>query len=126
MPAHIDERNRELWSLALAPGIWAVHFLCSYATAAVFCAKAAGLGAPLFPVRLAIAIYTLLALAGAAAVGWFGWRRHRLPGGEAPHDDDTPEDRHRFLGLATVLLSGLSLVAIAYSAMAAVFTESCR
>ena len=32
-----------------------------------------------------------------------------------PHDDDTPEDRHRFLGFAALLLSALSAVAVIYA-----------
>jgi len=42
------------------------------------------------------------------------------------HDLDTPEDRHRFLGFATLLLSGLSAVAVLYAAFAATFFDTCR
>jgi len=42
-----------------------------------------------------------------------------------PHDDDTPEDRHRFLGFATLLLSALSAVAVLYAGLVAVFIRSC-
>jgi hypothetical protein len=49
----------------------------------------------------------------------------RLDSSKPPHDDDTPEDRHRFLGWATFLLSILSAIAVCYSALAAVFLRSC-
>jgi hypothetical protein len=59
-------------------------------------------------------------------VGGIGFRRHRLGSAELPHDDDSPEDRHRFLGFSTFLLSALSAVAVVYSALAAVFIETCQ
>jgi hypothetical protein len=42
------------------------------------------------------------------------------------HDLDSAEDRHRFLGFATLLLAGLSAVGVLYAAVAATFFESCR
>jgi hypothetical protein len=76
-------------------------------------------------VRVAIALYTLVALTTIGGIGWIGYRRHSYGGAELPHDDDTPEDRHRFLGFATLLLSGLSAVATLYAALVAVFIRSC-
>ena len=32
-----------LWLLTFGPGIWAVHFLLCYVTAAVWCARVAGM-----------------------------------------------------------------------------------
>ena len=45
--------------------------------------------------------YTLAALAVVGFIGWIGYRRHSFGWAGLPHDDDTPEDRHRFLGFAT-------------------------
>jgi hypothetical protein len=59
-------------------------------------------------------------------VGWIGVRKHRAGAGAPPHDDDTPEDRSRFIGLATLLLAGLSAIATMYSALVAVFLETCQ
>ena len=123
-----------LWLLTIAPTIWAVHFLLSYVTGAIWCAKFAGPMGTLGSVNTAVGWYTAVALAGIVAVGFEGLRRHRHPstslrtgGTEATtHDLDSPEDRHRFLGFATLLLSGLSAVAVLYAAMAAVFFETCR
>jgi hypothetical protein len=123
-----------LWLLTIAPTIWAAHLLLSYVTAAVWCAKFAGAAGGLGSVRTAVAWYTAAALIGIAAVGWEGFRRHRYTvaghrkgGTEATtHDLDSPEDRHRFLGFATLLLAGLSAVAVLYAALSATFFETCR
>jgi hypothetical protein len=119
-------KNQSLWLLTASPVIWAAHFLLSYITASVWCAKVAGPGGSLWGVRAAIAIYTLVALAGIGVIGWSGHCRHSFGHADLPHDDDTPEDRHRFLGFATLLLSGLSAVAVVYAAFAAVFIGSCH
>ena len=103
--------------------------LC-YLTAAVYCAKAVTATAavdavPLGPVRLAVAVYTLLALAGIGMISARAWRHHRYDDEPPPHDDATAADRHRFLGFATLLLSGLSAVATVYGALPALFIRSC-
>ena len=120
------ERNATLWTLPASPAIWAGHFLLCYVTAAVWCAKVATPQTSLWTVRVAIAVYTTIALAGIATFAFMGWRAHRLGSATLPHDADSPEDRHRFLGFATLLLSGLSAVAVCYSALAAVFIGSCE
>jgi hypothetical protein len=122
-----------LWLLTIAPTIWAVHLLLCYVTSAIWCARFAGPDGTLGNVRTAIAWYTGLAIVGIAVVGIEGFRRHRYPSGvgwggteATTHDLDSPEDRHRFLGFATLLLAGLSAVAVVYAAMAATFFETCR
>lgn len=119
------EENESLWWLAAAPGIWAAHFLLSYATAAVWCAKVVGRDGSLAGVRLAIVIYTVVALIGIGIIGRRGHRRHG-PGLETvPHNFDSAGDCQRFLGFAVLLLSGLSAVATFYGALTVVFIESC-
>jgi hypothetical protein len=115
-----------LWVLAAPPSIWAAHFLLSYATGSVWCAKFAGPGGSLAFVRGAIAVYTAVALAAVAVLGGRGYRQHRHESSEPPHDDDTPESRTAFVGFATLLLSGLSAIAIVYSALVAVVLRTCR
>ena len=122
----VHESNQSLWLLVVSPTIWAVHFLACYITAAIWCAKVAGRDGSLGPVRVAIAVYTVVALLGIGLTGWRGYRRHDYGTADPPHDADTPEDRHRFLGYATLLLSSLSAVATIYSALAAVFMGSCH
>lgn len=122
----LPEDRESLWLLVVAPTIWAAHFVASYATAAIWCAKVVGRDGALGGARIAIAIFTVLALAGIAWTGWIGWRRHRHGTATVPHEEDTAEDRHRLLGLATFLLSALSAVAVIYAAMAFVFIRSCE
>ena len=125
MAAHLPEANESLWLLTASPVIWAAHFLLCYGTAAVWCAKVVGAGGSLETTRIAILFYTLVALAAIVIIGWIGYRRHSLGKATVPHDDDTPADRHRFLGFATFLLSALSAVAVIYAALVAVFIRSC-
>jgi len=120
------ESNQSLWLLTVGPGIWAVHFLASYVTAAIWCAKFAGSDLPLGPIRTAIAAYTLIALIGIGVTAWLGYRRHVIGAATLPHDFDTHEDRHGFLGFATFLLAALSFVATLMVALAAVFVKTCH
>jgi uncharacterized membrane protein YbhN (UPF0104 family) len=125
-PTSLPERPRYLVLLAASPTIWAAHFLLAYCTAAVWCEKVAPPGGGLGAAGVAIWIFTAAALAAVALTGWLAWRRHRYGNSELPHDFDSPADRHRFLGFACLLLSGLSAVAIGYSALALVLVGSCR
>jgi hypothetical protein len=121
----LHEENESLWLLLAAPIIWAAHFLLCYGTAAVWCAKVAGYAGPLGTTRIAIAMYTAVALMAIIAIGWIGYRRHSYGSAALPHDDDSPEDRHRFMGFATLLLACLSGVAVIYAALVAVFVDKC-
>ena len=124
-PIHeTHEARQTLWLLAVSPSIWAAHFLLSYVTAAVWIEKVGGRDAPLTPVRIAIALYTLIALAGIGWTLWLGYKRQAYGNQPRPNDDDTAGDRHRFLGFSTLLLSALSAVATLYSAMVAIFIGS--
>jgi hypothetical protein len=115
-----------LWLLTVGPAVWATHLLLCYITAAVWCAKFVESGGALGGVRSAIACYTVAALAGIGSVGWEGLRRHRHGTEATTHDLDTADDRHRFVGFATLLLSALSAVAVLYTALAATYFETCR
>ena len=121
----LQEEEQSLWWLTVSPTIWAAHFLGSYLTAAIWCAKVAEPGGSLQTVRVAIAIYTALALVAISVVGWIGYRKHKYGVATLPHDFDTPQDRHRFLGFATLLLSGLSGVATIFVALVVVFLGNC-
>jgi hypothetical protein len=125
MMAQTAEKHQSLWLLTAGPLVWAVHFTLCYATASIWCAKVVGPGGSLTTVRVAVAVYTVLALGVIGIVGWIGYRRHSFGHAELPHDADTPEDRHRFLGFATLLLSALSAVAVLYAALVAVFFGTC-
>lgn len=120
------EDDENLWSLAAPLLVWAVHFLGSYVTAAIWCAKVDSLDAPLTTVRIAIASYTVVALVVVGVLGWRGYRRQRSGGSTVPRDADEPVGRHRFLGFSSMLLAGLSAVAILYAALVPLFIGSCR
>jgi hypothetical protein len=109
--ADLPEKPGYLLMLAAAPGLWTMHFVLSYVTAAVWCARYAGRDGSLASARWAIAAYTAVVLAGIVVVGWSGYRRHSHGTEALPHDSDSPGDRHRFLGFATLLLAGLSAFA---------------
>lgn len=120
------ERQESLWWLAASPTIWALHFLASYITVAIWCAKAAPRDGALGAARDAVFVYTAVALLGIAAVGVRAYRRHTYGTATVPHDFDTRADRHRFLGFATLLLSGLSFVGVVYVVIPVLYLESCR
>jgi hypothetical protein len=121
-----DESRQSLWRLTVGPVIWALHFLACYITAAIWCEKYAGRDGPLGSVRVAIAVLTIVALAGIAWAARDGWRRHSFGASTLPHDFDTPEDRHRFLGFSAFLLAALSGVATIFTALVAIFMSDCR
>lgn len=126
MSEQLEEEHESLWRLAFPPLIWALHLLLSYCTAAIYCEKFAERAAPLDVVRVAVFAYTGIALAAIGFVGLRGYQRHRYGDSTTPHDFDTPEDRHRFLGFASFLLAGISAVAVVYQALPAIFIGSCR
>lgn len=118
------ESNASLWMLAASPVLWAIHFLVLYVLAAIWCGRFGDGSVTL--VRTAFAALTVVALAGIAVVGTVGHRWHRAAAGPVPHDADTPEDRRGFMGVATLLLSGLSGIGVVYSALTAIFIGTCE
>jgi hypothetical protein len=121
----IAEDRESLWMLTISPLIWAAHFVLSYIGAAIWCGNLEDRRGALGPANSAIVGLSIVALIGISITGWRGWRRHKYGGGEKPYDKDTAEDRHRFLGYATVLLSALSAVAVVYSTLVAMVVRSC-
>lgn len=131
MPSVSFTDRDSLWSLILGPIVWALHFLAVYVGAAVLCAKGwnvdvAGFGA----VRVAIGAATFIAVTAILWAGSVAWRRWReddvATGFFVPHDRDTVESRRRFTAFSAVLLAGLSLTAVLYQAMPAIFIATCR
>jgi hypothetical protein len=114
-----------LWALIASPTVWALHFLFCYVYASILCAKGGRLE-PLDDVRLAIAIATTISLLLVVVCGYFAWRETLIEGDPPPHQESTDEDRLRFLAVATMLLSGLSFVAIAFTALPAFVFGDCR
>lgn len=121
----LPENSSFLVILALGPTIWITHFVLTYVTASVWCAKFGGPGGSLQAVHTAVSWYTIAALAGIAAVGWSGYRRQSHGSKAPPYDFDSAADRHRFLGFATLLLAGLSAVATVFIWASTTFFEGC-
>jgi archaellum biogenesis protein FlaJ (TadC family) len=128
-----DEIRREtgsgtdLWRVIVAPVIWAVHFLASYVTVAVYCEKV-GRDAALDPALVAVVAYTLVALAG---IGWSTRTLWRVRGRSLTDDDleyehNTPEERHRFLSHVALMLCVLSAVAVIYVTIPMLYLSTCR
>ncbi len=118
-----DEES--LWWLTAGPLVWVGHFILSYATAAIWCARFAVDGEP-GPTGWAIGGYTVIAL---VLIGWIGVRaarRVRTVPDHVGHDLDTPGARHRFVAFASLLLAGLSAVAVIYGALVPILVGTCR
>ena len=117
----------DLWRVIVSPIIWALHFLASYVTVAVYCEKA-GRDAALDPAEIAVLAYTVIALAG---IGWSTWGLWRVRGRSLTDDDfeyehNAPEERHRFLGHVALMLCVLSAVAVLYVTIPMLYLSSCR
>ena len=121
----VREQEYELLAIAFGPLVWVVHFLASYLTNAIYCAKYADASGDASVVRWSILVFTVIAIAAISGIGWFSYRKHRHQNATVPHDEDTPEDRYRFLGFAGYLLSLLSIVAVIFTGLVAVFVTTC-
>ncbi|MGD9915075.1 MAG: hypothetical protein AB7S80_13410 [Rhizobiaceae bacterium] len=114
-----------LWTLFTGPVVWALHFLACYAVSAIFCEKPGFLGLDFDNLRIAIGVLTVLALTMIVVAALLAWRQWGFGSGDPPHDDPTRRDRLLFQGYATLLLSGLSFVAVIFTAMPALFITGC-
>ena len=117
----------DLWSVIIAPFIWALHFLVCYVSAAIYCQKL-GRDAPLGDIRLLVIGATVVALAG---IGWSSlrlWRVHdrSLTDDDFEYEHNTPEERHRFLSHVALMLCVLSAVSVLYVTIPMLYLESCR
>lgn len=121
----VPKEIESLWTLFTGPVVWAAHFLVCYVGAAIYCAKPELLGVDFTAVRMGIAAATLLALGLIALSAWLAWRQWGFGSDDPPHDDPTRRDRLLFQGFATLLLSGLSFVAVIFVALPALFVTEC-
>lgn len=69
---------------------------------------------------------TVAALAGIVLSAFLAWRQWGFGSGDPPHDAPTRKDRLLFQGFATLLLSGLSFVAVLFVAVPLVFIGACQ
>jgi hypothetical protein len=117
----------DLWSVIIAPTLWALHFLVCYVGAAIYCQKL-GRDAPLGDIRLLVLGATAVALVG---IGWSTLRLWRVRGRSLTDNDfeyehDTTEERHRFLSHVALMLCVLSAVAVVYVTIPMLYLSSCR
>ena len=115
-----------LWTLIAAPTIWGFHFLFSYFLAAYRCAPNADPFEDIGGTRVAVIIVTLVSLGLIALILRRAWREWRGEGGGYRNDQDTPEARERFLEFSTLLLAGLSFVAVVFETMPVLLIGDCR
>ena len=102
------------WTLFTAPTVWALHFLVCYVAVAVYCAKQGALAMSFDTMRWLLGGITVAALAIIVLSAWLAWRQWGFGTEEPPHDAPTEDDRRKFQGFATLLLSGLSFVSVLY------------
>lgn len=126
MKSFIPREIETLWTLFTAPVVWAVHFLVCYVAMAIFCAKEMAVEISIDTMRLGLGIFTLIALAMIVVSAFLAWRQWGFGSDDPPHDDPTREDRKLFQGFATLLLSGLSFVAVTYMAIPLIFIAGCQ
>ena len=113
-----------LWTLFTAPIVWALHFLACYLTVAIFCAKDGRL-AGYQSLQWVLAGVTLAALAAIVVSAFLAWRQWSFGTADPPHDAPTRHDRMLFQGFATLLLSGLSFVAVLFVALPLLTIKGC-
>ena len=121
----LPKEVESLWTLFTAPVVWALHFLACYVGAAICGERPGFLGANFDTLRIAIGLFTLLSLAMIALAALLAWRQWGFGAGDPPHDDPTRRDRLLFQGYATLLLSGLSFVAVIFTALPVLFITEC-
>ncbi len=121
----LPKEVESLWTLFTAPVVWALHFLICYVGAAVYCAKSSQISLSFDAVRIGLVIVTIAALALIALSGFLAWRQWGFGIYDPPHNDPTRHDRKLFQGFATLLLSGLSCIAVIYVAMPLLFITEC-
>jgi hypothetical protein len=122
----IPKEIESLWTLFTAPVVWALHFLASYGAFSIYCAKAGAAGFSFDTLRMTLAAVTLAALAMIILAAWLAWRQWGFGVHDPPHDEPTDHARTLFQGFATLLLSGLSFMAVLYGALPLIFIEGCQ
>ncbi len=126
MKSLLPKEVETLWTLFTAPVVWAVHFVVCYVVVAIYCEKMLVWHLDFGIVRIALGLFTLVALAMIVLSAYLAWRQWGFGASDAPHSQPTDRDRRRFQGFATLLLSGLSFVAVVYVAIPLIFIAGCQ
>lgn len=126
MFANGRQTRDNLITLISAPTIWAVHFLASYLVASVDCAPNEAIFEEIAFARWLILGLTVVALGLIGLIfsrSYSEWRGH---GSGTVNDQDTELARESFLEFSTILLAGLSFIAVVFVALPAYFNVDCR
>jgi len=126
MKSLLPKEVETLWTLFTAPVVWALHFIVCYVVVAIYCEKMLVWHLDFGTVRLALGLFTMMALAMIVLSAYLAWRQWGFGASDAPHSQPTDRDRRRFQGFATLLLSGLSFVAVIYVAIPLIFITGCQ
>ncbi len=127
----VAEEGESLLRITLAPTVWALHFVASYASAAIYCAKRASGAEDIAVLRIGIGLGTIVALATILWLGhsaWRQWLAAKERSGREMIEDlvEEGEGRHGFLGHAGLLLAIVSFVGVLYTTLPAALIGTCR
>ncbi|MGR3571829.1 hypothetical protein [Brevirhabdus sp.] len=124
--AEFHAESDSLWRITLSPVIWALHFVTVYGATAIYCAKLVPDEGAILGLRYGIAAVTVAAVLAIVLIGWRSWKHWGyLKTHDYRHELSVVEHRHRFLGHAAFLLSVISLIAVLYSSLPAIFIGNC-
>lgn len=125
MAMNVIDRD-SLLGMVASPLVWASHFLVCYVLVAVACAFGfASAEGHWGVVRIVLIIVSVVAVAIIAGLALLAARRWRQSGGSGR--PETPEEsRHRFMSVAALLLSFLSGIAVAYTAVPLFVLPTCQ
>ncbi|MCO5731727.1 hypothetical protein [Rhizobium sp. SSA_523] len=126
MKSVIPREVESLWTLFTSPAVWALHFIVCYVVMAVYCAKPGLFGLSFDSYRLILSGFTVAALAFIVFAAYLAYRQWGFGSEDPPHAGATDLDRRRFQGFATLLLSGLSFVAVVFTAIPLIFLAECQ
>lgn len=113
MMATTSRPRRFSWiALPLVP--WAVHFVAIYSLQGLVCARGWSQAAG----QAGMVALTLLAFVAIAWIGLHAWR--------ALHAEDADDDGRRFAARVALLLSALSMVAVAFTALPLLLLAPCQ
>ncbi len=120
-----------IWGLALPAIVWSAHFLWCYVVNAVLCARGVGADTVLGLAAIQWNIVIATALLGAVLLGSLLTAAGRLRSADLRErdpdmSDNTPAAQRLFLARATFAIAAVSLLAMVYVAMPAIFFTGCR
>lgn len=126
MAMNVIDRE-SLLGMVASPLIWAAHFLLCYTLVGVACAFGFASPAPgeWGIIRISLIIVSILALATIAGLAFLAHRRWRQSGASR-RPQDAEQSRHRFMSVAALLLSILSGIGVAYTAVPLFVLSTCR